>query len=136
MLAKRINETELTEEGQRLIVAVELPGENRVIGDAMSKWRSEEHAQGTFGYSLHPDFHVKGYATEVARKTLEFGFEHLQLHRIIAECDPRNEPSWRLMERLGMRKEARYREVEIFKGEWGDLFVYALLKEEFERVQA
>ncbi|WP_394613934.1 GNAT family N-acetyltransferase [Lentzea sp. JNUCC 0626] len=136
VLAKRITETQLAEEGQRLIVAIELPDANRVIGDAMLKWRSEKHGQGEIGYSLHPDFQGKGYATEVARKMLALGFDDLNLHRIIAECDPRNEPSWRLMERLGMRREAHYRELEIFKGEWGDLFVYALLAEEYARVQA
>ena len=64
---------------------------------------------------------------------LKVGFEDLGLRRIIAQCDPRNESSWRLMERLGMRREAHFRECEIFKGEWSDLFVYAMLAEEFLR---
>jgi RimJ/RimL family protein N-acetyltransferase len=42
----------------------------------------------------------------------------------------RNEPSWRLMERLGMRREAHFRHHEFFKGEWADCFVYAMLAEE------
>ena len=45
---------------------------------------------------------------------------------------PANEPSWRLMERLGMRREAHLREFEIFKGEWGDLYVYAMLAGEYQ----
>ncbi|WP_329787839.1 GNAT family protein [Lentzea sp. DG1S-22] len=107
-----------------------------MIGSAVLKWLSETDRQGEIGYSLHPGFQGRGYATEAARKMLELGFEHLGLHRIVAECDPRNEPSWRLMERLGMRREAHFRELEIFKGEWGDLFVYAVLEEEYARARA
>nr|WP_285643715.1 GNAT family N-acetyltransferase [Lentzea sp. NBRC 102530] len=128
VLAQRVGETELTAAGQRLILAVELDG--RVIGDAMLKWLSEKDRQGEIGYSLHPAFQGRGYATEVARTMLTLGFDELGLHRIVAECDPRNEPSWRLMERLGMRREAHFREWAILRGEWSDLVVYALLAEE------
>jgi RimJ/RimL family protein N-acetyltransferase len=136
LLDELVKDSELTSEGQRLALAVHLPEAGRVIGSAVLKWRSESDRQGEIGYSLNPEFHGHGYATEAARKMLELGFEGLGLHRIVAECDPRNVPSWRLMERLGMRREAHFRELEIFKGEWGDLFVYALLEEEYERAQA
>ncbi|MET9228161.1 GNAT family N-acetyltransferase [Lentzea sp. NPDC003310] len=136
LLDKLIADHELKAEGDRLALAVHLPDENRVIGSTVLKWRSEKDRQGEIGYSLNPDFHGRGYATEAARAVLELGFRDLGLHRIVAECDPRNEPSWRLMERLGMRREAHFRELEIFKGEWGDLFVYAMLEEEFARAQA
>jgi len=135
LLAKLVSDDELTEEGQRLALAVHLPEADRVIGGAVLKWRSEKDRQGEIGYSLNPDFQGHGYASEAAGTMLELGFKHLGLHRIVAECDPRNEPSWRLMERLGMRREAHFRQNEIFKGEWGDLFVYALLEEEYERAQ-
>ncbi len=61
---------------------------------------------------------------------LRIGFEDMNLHRIIATCDPRNEPSWRLMERLKMRREAHLREYELCKGGWRDAFIYALLEDE------
>ncbi|SEQ18489.1 Protein N-acetyltransferase, RimJ/RimL family [Lentzea xinjiangensis] len=133
LLDKLAADDELTGEGQRLALAIHLPEAGRVIGGVVLKWRSEAHRQGEIGYSLNPDFQGHGYASEAARKMLELGFDGLGLHRIVAECDPRNEPSWRLMERLGMRREAHLREFEIFKGEWGDLFVYALLEEEYRR---
>jgi RimJ/RimL family protein N-acetyltransferase len=136
LLDKLVSDNELTAEGQRLALAVYLPEADRVIGSAVLKWRSEKDRQGEIGYSLNPEFHGHGYATEAAGAVLELGFGRLGLHRIVAECDPRNVPSWRLMERLGMRREAHFRQNEIFKGEWGDLFVYALLEEEYERAQA
>jgi RimJ/RimL family protein N-acetyltransferase len=52
-------------------------------------------------------------------------------HRIIGRCDARNNTSARLMERLGMRQEAHFHENEIFKGEWSDEYVYALLAGEW-----
>ncbi|GHH63013.1 GNAT family N-acetyltransferase [Lentzea cavernae] len=130
LLTKLVADSELRSEGQRLALAVHLPEADRVIGSAFLKWRSVKDRQGEIGYSLHPDFQGRGYASEAAGKMLELGFDGLGLHRIVAECDPRNEPSWRLMERLGMRREAHFRELEVFKGEWGDLFVYAMLAEE------
>ncbi|MET8760277.1 GNAT family N-acetyltransferase [Lentzea sp. NPDC004782] len=130
LLERRANETELAEEGQRIALAVQLP-EGRVVGDVVLKWRSEVDRQGEIGYSLHPDFQGKGYATEAAERMLRLGFEEFGLHRIVAQCDPRNEPSWRLMERLGMRREAHFRDFGILQGEWGDLYVYAMLAEEY-----
>jgi RimJ/RimL family protein N-acetyltransferase len=135
-LEKSLTMSELTEEGQWLVLAVHFPEQGRVIGDVVLKWVSEKDRQGELGYVFNPEFQGKGLAREAAEAMLKIGFEQLGLHRIIAQCDPRNEPSWRLMERLGMRREAHFRHNEIFKGEWGDLFVYAMLEEEYRRAQA
>lgn len=135
-LEKSLTMGELTEEGQWLVLAVEWPERERVVGDVVLKWISEKDRQGELGYVFNSEFHGKGLAREAAEAMLKIGFDDFGLHRIIAQCDPRNEPSWRLMERLGMRREAHFRESEIFKGEWGDLFVYALLAEEYRRAQA
>jgi RimJ/RimL family protein N-acetyltransferase len=66
---------------------------------------------------------------------LMLGFEGLGLRRVKATCDARNESSWRLMERLGLRREAHFRECEIFKGEWRDVFVYAMLAQEYRTLK-
>nr|WP_086662880.1 GNAT family N-acetyltransferase [Lentzea kentuckyensis] len=130
-LDKSLTMDELTEEGQWLVMAVTL--EDRVIGDVVLKWVSEKDRQGELGYVFNPAYQGKGYAREAAEAMLRIGFEEMKLHRIAAVCDPRNEPSWRLMERLGMRREAHFRESEMFKGEWGDCFIYAMLEEEYGR---
>ena len=59
---------------------------------------------------------------------LRLGFEGLGLHRIVAECDPRNEASIRVMEKLGMRREAHHVEAMFLKGEWVGSMVYAMLE--------
>ncbi len=62
---------------------------------------------------------------------LRLGFEELGLRRIVGRCDARNDSSWRLMERLGIRREAHLIENEFVKGEWTDEFDYAMLDREW-----
>jgi RimJ/RimL family protein N-acetyltransferase len=71
--------------------------------------------------------HGRGLVREAAVVMLRLGFRELGLHRIIGRCDGRNTASARLMERLGMRREAHFRQNEIVKGEWTDEYVYAML---------
>jgi len=132
-LAKWTAQDEIIEDGQSLALAVTLDG--RVIGEADLKLLSAEHRQGELGYIFNPAFHGQGYASEAARAILKIGFDELRLHRVQAECDVRNEPSWRVMERLGMRREAHFRHKEIFKGGWGDSFVYAMLADEYRTLK-
>ncbi|MBB5956934.1 RimJ/RimL family protein N-acetyltransferase [Saccharothrix tamanrassetensis] len=128
-LAMKAAVTWPSKEGEHLSLAVEREGE--VIGEAVLKWLNEQHRQGEIGYILHPDHHGHGYATEASRAMLDLGFDHLDLHRIVASCDASNEASWRVMERLGMRREAHFRHGEVFKGSWGEEFVYAILEDEW-----
>ncbi|MDB1086166.1 GNAT family N-acetyltransferase [Streptomyces sp. ACA25] len=128
-LATRQQQTALRKEGDTLLLAVDLDG--KAIGYVLLIWLSEQNKQGEFGYVMHPGFHGRGYATEASVEMLRLGFEQLGLHRIIGRCDPRNDASYRLMERVGMRREAHFVESEIFKGEWGGEFVYAMLKGEW-----
>jgi RimJ/RimL family protein N-acetyltransferase len=114
-----------------LALAVVLPQTGAVIGDVVLFLQSREHRQGEIGYVFHPDHGGRGYATEAARAMLQIGFEAYGLHRIVGRLDARNEPSARVLERLGMRREAHYRENEIIKGEWTDELVYAMLEDEW-----
>ncbi len=88
------------------------------------------------GYVFNRSYHGKGYATEAAKALVEYAFGELNAHRIVAYCNPDNTPSWRLMERLGMRREAYMRKNVSFKsGEdgspiWWDSYMYAILSEE------
>lgn len=132
-LAKWIGQDEITEDGQSLALAIVLPEEDKVIGEADLKLLSAEHQQAEIGYILNPAYQGRGYALEAAREMLRIGFEEMKLHRIRAECHARNEPSRRVMERLEMRREAHFRHAEIFKGEWGESFVYAMLAEEYRQ---
>ena len=73
-----------------------------------------------------------GYATEAVAELLRLCFEDLGLRRVLANCFADNEPSWRLMERLGMRRERVTRpRVAAPRAGWLDGLGYALLAEEW-----
>jgi RimJ/RimL family protein N-acetyltransferase len=131
VLTSKIAQAELAEEGGRLTLAVELPAAGRLVGEVTLAWLSRGHRQGEIGFVLHPDFQGRGIATEAARVMLRLGFYELDLHRIAGRCDARNLASAAVMERLGMRREAHFIGNEVFKGEWGDELVYAILREEW-----
>lgn len=59
------------------------------------------------GWRLAPAFWGRGYATEAAREALRFGFEDLNLDQIVSFTVAANKPSWAVMERLGMTRDAR-----------------------------
>ncbi|GII79440.1 N-acetyltransferase [Sphaerisporangium rufum] len=130
-LAKKTEMAELRKGGEDLNLAVELRETGELIGDLYLFWRSAEHRQGEIGFIFHPDHHGRGLAGEASREILRLGFEDLGLHRIYGRCDGRNTASARLMERLGMRREAHLVENELFKGEWSDELVYAMLRREW-----
>jgi RimJ/RimL family protein N-acetyltransferase len=129
-LATDFARRELTGEGQSLTLGVERE-DGRLVGDVVLFLHSTRHAGGELGYVFHPDVAGRGYATEAATAVLDLAFRELGLHRVIAQLDARNTASARLAERLGMRIEAHHVRSELFKGEWSDLLVYAILTEEW-----
>jgi RimJ/RimL family protein N-acetyltransferase len=106
-----------------------------MIGDAMLHWSSRQHQSGEIGFALHPDHHGHGYATEAARALVDYGFGEVGLHRIIGRLEARNLASARVLEKLGMRREALLIENEFVKGEWQSEIVYAILEREWRALQ-
>ncbi|MFC7788182.1 GNAT family N-acetyltransferase [Microbacterium sp. MAHUQ-60] len=117
-------------------------GAQTIIGDLMIKledaWAQAEvldRAQGTeaeLGWVLAPGHTGHGYATEAVGAVIDLCFGTLGLRRVHAGCFAANEPSWRLMERLGMRREESSRRTALHRsGEWMDGLNYGLLAEEW-----
>jgi RimJ/RimL family protein N-acetyltransferase len=105
------------------------------VQDPWSQAEVREQAAGTeaeIGYVLDPTYAGQGYATEAVREELRICFEDLGLRRVIAQCFADNVPSWRLMERLGMRREQHTRKDSLHRdGEWLDGMMYAMLADEW-----
>jgi RimJ/RimL family protein N-acetyltransferase len=131
MLRRRMKATAIQREGDAIQLAMVLPHAGSVIGHVNLALVSSAHRQGEIGFVLHPDHSGKGYAREASLVLMRLGFDELGLHRIFGRCDARNESSARLMERLGMRREAHLHENELVKGEWTDELVYAMLDREW-----
>ncbi|UAL48915.1 GNAT family N-acetyltransferase [Sutcliffiella horikoshii] len=84
------------------------------------------------GWVFNPSYQGKGYATEAARGVLEYGFNELGLHRIIATCQPENISSYRVMEKAGMRREGFFKKCIPHGEDWWDEYYYSILEEEWE----
>jgi len=110
--------------------AVELRTTGELVGH-LTLIVTPEHRQGEIGFIFHPDHQGHGYATEAARALIAYAFEHYALHRVYGRLEPRNEASARVLEKLGMRREAHLIENEWVKGEWQSEAVYALLAREW-----
>lgn len=126
-------------------VAVELTdanGQPRLIGTVMVKvqdgWGQSEIAatargvEAEIGWSFNPVDGGQGYASEAVSCVLDLCFGPLGLRRVVAECFVDNEPSWRLMERIGMRREGYGVQSGLHReGQWLDSMSYAILADEW-----
>ena len=126
----------------RLATTLVVEREDQVIGDLMLRvenaWAQAEVSerargvQAELGWVLDPAHTGHGYATEAVRALLRLSFDELHLHRVVATCFAANHASWRLMERVGMRREQHaVRESLHRSGEWLDIYGYALLASEW-----
>lgn len=122
-----------TESEESLAVCLRTSG--RVIGNLYLGVR--EHQTLELGFQFNAYYWHQGYATESARAVMDHAFASGAARRIMSRCDPENEASWRLMERLGMRREGHLRQDVSFRLDenqqpiWADTFVYAVLASEW-----
>ncbi|WDR03726.1 GNAT family protein [Devosia algicola] len=128
---QRISQVALAREGDKIILAVEHKDDKNLIGEVSLIWRSQEARQVELGWIFHPDWQGQGFASEAGEVLLNLAFEAGDMHRATARCGTNNVTSWRLMERLGMRREAHFREHKLFKGKWDEEYVYAILRREW-----
>jgi RimJ/RimL family protein N-acetyltransferase len=126
----------------RLTSTVVVERDGHLIGDLMLRlgdaWAQAEvaaqarDAQAELGWVLDPAHAGHGYATEAVRALLAFCFQQLGTRRVFASCFLANDSSWRLMERVGMRREAHAVAESLHRsGQWLDTVAYAVLAEEW-----
>jgi ribosomal-protein-alanine N-acetyltransferase len=85
------------------------------------------------GYIFHPKFQHVGYASESAAALTGYAFARLGARRIMARCNPENGASWRLLERIGFRREGHFRKYGFVHRDergapvWTDAYEYSKL---------
>ena len=104
-----------------------------VIGDLGIHFFGSENLQVELGITLSKSFQGKGYASETLKGIIDFLFNDMHKHRIMASIDPDNAASIQLMERIGLRKEGHFVKSLFWKNNWVDDVVYAVLREEWPR---
>jgi aminoglycoside 6'-N-acetyltransferase len=121
----------LQEDNDYIVLVWEVKSSGKVIGQSNMGLVSKENKASNIGWVTHQDFHRQGYAFEATKALLTYAFANFDLHRVIADIDTRVPESAALAEKLGMRREAEFKDGEFFKGEWCDMWLYAILKAEF-----
>ena len=131
-LARKIAARDINDDpASGLQVAVALR-DGSYVGDIVLFYGSVEHRDLELGFAFDRRHQGHGYATEAARAIVDWAFS-AGFHRIHGRLEPRNLGSARVLERLGMRKEALFVENEWVKGEWQSEAVYAILEREWRR---
>ena len=113
------------------------PGENsegKVIGNISFRLNDNVQRQAEIGFHFNVAFHGLGYGRESVHGLIEYLWR-LGAYRIWAVADTRNRASWKLMEKLGMRREGHMIHNCFVKGEWCDEFHYALLEADWHNSQ-
>lgn len=123
---------------QDVFWAVCLKENGKLIGNIyFQQQEPKELLTWEIGYVFNPLYYGNGYATESCKRMLVYGFEQLLAHRIVAMCNPENTSSWKLIERLNMRREGHLRKNiyfnfdELGKPIWNDTYEYAILMDEW-----
>ncbi|MEW8994578.1 GNAT family N-acetyltransferase [Clostridium sp.] len=117
-------------------LAVSLKSTGKVIGNLY--FSKEDFMTWELGYIFNSKYHRKGYATESVKAIMKYSFENLGTRRIIANCDPRNIPSWKLLEAVNMRREGHLlQNIYFFEDEngnplWKDTYEYGMLVDEWK----
>ena len=117
--------------------AVELKDENRMIGHLyLNQLEPKGKMTWELGYIFNPKYHGQGFASEACRALVLFAFKQFGIHRMMARCNPKNTPSWKLLEGIGFIREAHFRKYGFFKRDddgqpiWHDAYEYSMLEDD------
>ena len=130
-LERRTTWTAFGTDDESLALAIVANDDGRYLGEVLLWPVDLSNGGAEIGFLFSPAAAGHGYATEATRGLLDLAFGPLGLHRVVGQCDARNDASARLMRRLGMRQEAHFRRNQKVKGEWCDGLVFAVLAEEW-----
>lgn len=115
-------------EGHWMGAAIVLKDSDQLIGDIGFRYSSLDNQQIEIGYKFNQQFHGKGYGTEAVTAFVKMILKDWSFHKLVAFCEPRNIASFKLMEKLGMQREAHFKEHFKFGDEWQDEYAYGALR--------
>ena len=116
--------------GQELVwmgCGVELTAAGKIIGDLGFRYRDKYSEIIEIGFKFNRHYHGQGYAFEAVQALIELIVADWPVHKLIGCADPENIASTRLMEKLGMVKEAHFKSHYRIGDHWTDEAVYGLV---------
>ena len=117
--------------GEWLQIAIVVRATGLHIGDCALRVDLDDHRQATIGITLASEHQRHGFGAEALSSLLDALFLQLELHRVRADTGPENTGAWKLLERLGLRREGHLLQSLWFKGRWADEYQYAILRDEW-----
>lgn len=109
--------------------AITQKGDDKILGMVGYVCFYNDHYRAEIGYTLHPPYQGKGIVHEAVSAAIQYGFDTLGLHSIEGIVNVVNEPSKKVLERLGFSKDAFFRDYICQNGKFIDANVYSLVKE-------
>lgn len=116
--------------------AVTLKASEKMIGHLyFSQIEPLEFMTWELGYIFNPLYQNQGYCSESAKAMIEYAFLHWNAHRITAFCNPNNIASWKVLEKIGMKREGFFEKKAFFRRDeenrpiWHDCFAYGKLND-------
>ena len=122
-----IKESQL-QEIKNYTFAIDNKSNGKFMGLFGLKIGQQKYKRAEVWYKIHSDYWRKGYATEALKAIINFGFDTLKLHRIEAGCAVENIGSIKVLEKSGMLREGRLRQILPLKTGWSDNFQYSILE--------
>jgi len=115
------------EQGKWNGLVICLIGDEKVIGEIVFNIEDWQHQRAEIGYRISETVAGRGICTEAAKLLIDYLFDQIGLYKLVAKCDPRNTASYRIMEKLGFKREAFFQGHYLMGDEWTDQYDYGLL---------
>jgi len=112
---------------------ITLKEQGAVIGSCGFHNIVSQHFRTEIGFELSKEQWGQGIAGEAIEAIIRYGFEHMKLERIEALIEPPNLSSQKLVEKQGFIREGLLRNYEFTSGKFDDLYMYSLLKQDFDK---
>ena len=121
----------ILEENTGIRWGITLKHEGKVIGSCGFLNTVSNHYRTDIGFELSKEFWGQGIASEAMKEIIRYAFQQTDIQRIQALIEPLNMASQRMVEKAGFVQEGLLRKYEYTCGKFDDLYMYGLLKEEY-----
>ncbi|GJQ37136.1 MAG: ribosomal-protein-serine acetyltransferase [Anaerolineaceae bacterium] len=130
-LIREMQDIHTPRQGEWLQLALELKETGELIGDVVFGVKENDARQCSVGFTIASACQKNGFATEAMTALLDYLFEDVDMHRVVADCDTENVGSWKTLEKLGFRREAQFVESFMEGKEYRSEYFYGLLQREW-----